>query len=438
MDHFHFRDGRLFCESIDVERLAEQFGTPLYVYSKATLTDHVTRLKQAFADISPEICFAVKACPNIHILKHLASLGCGMDVVSGGELMRAQAAGVSSERIVFAGVGKTDSEIRAALTGPRSEERKAAVAMMNVESEPELEVLAAAAEAMRSPIRCALRINPGVAAGGHAYIQTATSASKFGIEPQHARELFKRFARNQHITLTGLHVHIGSSITTVRPYTDALAVIMTLIDQLRRDGHDITHLDIGGGFGADYTSGQAPAYDTFAQALVPMLRPLVDRGVKIILEPGRTICANAAILLTRTLFVKYAQKRKFIVCDAGMHTLLRPSLYSAFHFIWPTSVSPMHEPQTRSEVLDLPGLEACDVVGPVCESGDFLARDRKLPMIARGELLSVYSAGAYGMSMASRYNSHPLPAEVLVDGEQARLIRRRETEQDLIAGEVGL
>ncbi|MGQ0626537.1 MAG: diaminopimelate decarboxylase [Phycisphaerales bacterium] len=433
MDHFVYRDGELTCEAVNLAALAAEVGTPCYVYSRATILTHYDKLAAAFAPLRPMICFSVKSCSNIHVLRALVERGAGLDVVSGGELARARLAGCPPERIVFAGVGKTDEEIRDALSGA---EGAGPIGLFNVESEPEFEVVAAAARAMNVSAKAALRINPEVSAGGHDYIQTARKESKFGVTFDHARALITRFAREKHLKLTGLHLHIGSSINTPGPYVDALRKTLTLVDALAAEGVQIDTLDLGGGFGADYHTGDAPPAADYARELVPLLLDRVARGLRIVFEPGRTIVASAGVLLTRVLYVKHAAARKFIVCDAGMQTLIRPALYNAFHFIWPTSVSPHHEPPTRSETLDLPGLERADVVGPVCESGDFLAKDRLLPPVARGELLAVFTAGAYGMSMASRYNSHPLPCEVMVDGARARIIRQRERHADLVHHEL--
>lgn len=437
MDHFTYINGELHAEGVPVSRIAQRVGTPCYVYSAATLRAHVRKIQEAYAPLSPTICFAVKCCPNISVLRLLGELGLGMDVVSGGELARALAAGVPAERIVFAGVGKTDDEIRAALQIAQSDGAPVPIGLFNVESEPEFEVLAMAARAMGVQARCALRVNPGVKAGGHSYITTAIETSKFGVPIEHARTILARFGRESHAKFVGLHMHIGSSILTPEPYAEAIKKMLDLIDAVEKDGVKIESLDLGGGFGADYNTGDAPTAAEFAKVIVPILEPRVKRGLRVIIEPGRTIAANAGVLLTRVIYVKHSGGRKFVIADAGMQTLLRPSLYDAFHFIWPASVGPQHEPVRRGKKMDMPGLEPADVVGPVCESGDFLAKDRELPLVARGDLLGVFAAGAYGMSMASRYNSHPLPAEVLVEGESYRVIRRRETLEDLTAHEMG-
>jgi diaminopimelate decarboxylase len=437
MDHFRYDDGELFCDGVRATDLAAEVGTPAYVYSRATLELHYDRLVQAFSTLKPLVCFSTKCCSNLHVLKVLARKGSGLDVVSGGELHRARLAGVAPEKIAFAGVGKTDQEIRDALgrggsTLPGGDQP---IGLFNIESEGEFEVIASAARAMGVQAKAALRVNPDVVAGGHAYVATGHKESKFGVDLAHAKVLFEKFGHEKHLRLSGVHMHIGSSITSTEPYVLAVQRILQLIDDLARSGTHIDTLDLGGGFGADYQTGASPPAADFAAAITPLLKDRVAAGLKIVLEPGRTIAANAGILLTRVLYVKNSGRKKFIVCDAGMNTLIRPSLYGSFHFVWPTSVSPQHEPPKRAPVIDLPGLEPVDVVGPVCESGDFLAKDRPLPPVARGDLLAVFSTGAYGMTMASRYNSHPLPCEVLVDGTRAQIIRARESTADLVAHE---
>lgn len=443
MDSFGFRDGQLYVEDVPVSLIAERFGTPTYIYSAATLRDHAGKMKESFAELNPRLCFAAKCCSNVAVLRTLVQSGCGMDVVSGGELYRALLAGCKPEDIVYAGVGKTAAEIRFAL-GQRDGVEPAhgsvrlpegPIGCFNIESEQELAAIASEARAMGVRAVAAVRVNPGVKAGGHEYITTAHEESKFGLPIDLAEAMIKRFSGDKHVKLSGLHMHIGSSITDPQLYVTAVERMIAMIDRLAVAGVKIESLDLGGGFAADYQTGDAPAPREFAKRIVPLLAGRVRAGLRIVLEPGRMIAANAGILLTRVLYTKQTGARKFLICDAGMHTLIRPSLYDAFHFIWPVSVSPQHEPLRRSEVLELPGLEACDVVGPVCESGDFLAKQRMLPPVTPGELLSVFAAGAYGMSMASRYNSHPMPAEVLVSGDGVQLVRRRETLADLVAHE---
>jgi len=436
MDHFRYEDGELYCDGVKAVDLAASVGTPAYVYSRATLEMHYDRLVKAFEALRPMVCFSTKCCSNLHVLKVLAQRGSGLDVVSGGELHRARLAGVPAEKIVFAGVGKTDEEIRDALgrgVGSDVPGADQPIGLFNIESEGEFEVIAMAARAMGVQARAALRVNPDVEAGGHAYVSTGHKASKFGVDVEHAKVLFEKFGHEKHLRLAGVHMHIGSSITTPEPYVEAVKRILALMDAVERDGRTkIEVLDLGGGFGADYQTGTAPSAADFAAAIRPLLEERVKRGLRIVLEPGRTIAANAGVLLTRVLYVKQSGRKKFIVCDAGMNTLIRPALYGSFHFIWPASVSPQHEPPRRAPVIDLPGLESVDVVGPVCESGDFLAQDRPMPPVARGDVLAVFSAGAYGMTMASRYNSHPLPCEVMVEGTRARVIRERESAEDLV------
>lgn len=429
MDQFRYERGRLLCEGLGADRIAEQFGTPLYVYSRATLEDHYDKLAAAFAELSPLICYSIKSCSNIEVCRVLGARGAGMDVVSGGELERARLAGVAMENIVFAGVGKTPAEIHAAL--------KARIGYFNIESEPEFEVIAAAASQMKAPARAALRVNPDVDPRTHAYTSTGRKDSKFGVDIQRAIAFFEKYGRDGFLSLDALHLHIGSPVYDTRPYVDAITKTLALIDDLERRGHRIAALDIGGGFAADYETDKSPRAADYAAAIVPLLRERVQRGLRIILEPGRTISANAGLLLTRVLYVKDgAEGRKFVICDAGMNALIRPSLYGAFHFAWPARVEPRFEPPRRGQSLDLPGLIACDIVGPICESGDFLAKDRKLPPVRCGDLIAIFAAGAYGMSMASTYNTQPRPAEVLVEGGSARLIRRRETVADMVAPEL--
>jgi diaminopimelate decarboxylase len=428
MDHYAYRDGRLFCEDVDLCELARRAGTPTYVYSRATLTHHYSRLSEAFAPLHPTICYSVKSCPNLGVLRVLAGLGSGMDVVSGGELRRALLAGASADKIVYAGVGKTEAEIIEALA--------AGVGTFNIESEPEFQVIAALAAERGATARAALRVNPDVDADTHKYTTTGTAETKFGVDLSRAPDFFRRYAGHKHLKLTGLHLHIGSPVASPDPYVRAIQKTLAVIEQLRTDGHTIDTLDLGGGFSADYRTGQSLAASDYAARIVPLLAPLAASGVRIILEPGRFISANSGVLLTQVQYVKQSAAKKFLICDAGMHTLIRPALYGSFHFVWPASCAPQHVPPRRDEKLDLPGLEPCDVVGPICESSDFLAQDRPLPPMARGDILAVFGAGAYGMSMASRYNSHPLPAEVLIDGAHASVVRRRETYDDLVAHEL--
>lgn len=427
MDHFHYTGGRLHCESIDVAAIADAVGTPTYVYSTATLTEHYRRIAEAFRAIDPLICYSVKSCGNLGVCRTLGALGAGMDVVSGGEIFRARRAGVPASRLVYAGVGKTDAEIREAL--------REGIFLLNVESEAEFENTARIARELGIQCRCALRVNPDVDPKTHRYTSTGRKETKFGVDIERARAFFRAYGRDPHARLVGLHLHIGSPIYDTAPYVHAITKALALRDELLAEGFEVSVLDIGGGFAADYETGRSPDAAAYAAAIVPLLAPAVATGLRIVLEPGRSIIANAGILLTRVQYVKRSGEKTFAICDAGMNTLLRPSHYEAFHFIWPTAPKPGFVPARRAEKPDMPGLVAHDVVGPICETGDFLALDRAMPPVARGDLLAVFTAGAYGMSMASRYNSVPLPAEVLVDGEGFEVVRRRETYADLVAHE---
>jgi len=449
MDHFHHHSGRLRCEGVDLIDLAKRVGTPAYIYSRATLAHHYRRMAAAFAPLAPLICYSVKSCGNLAVLRVLVAEGAGLDVVSGGELHRARLAGCPPERIVYAGVGKTSEEIADALGEPDeaitgvSRIQHPPISTFNIESEQEFQAVAHVAESLDRTTTAALRVNPDVDAHTHKFTTTGKAENKFGVDLRRAREFFKHYSGHPLVKLSGVHIHLGSPIATVEPYVAAIGRVLALIDEVARDGVLIDTLDLGGGFAADYRTGQSLAAADYAAAIVPLLHERVRSGrLRVILEPGRFISGNAGVLLTRVQYVKTTAQKKFVICDAGMHTLIRPALYDAFHFVWPADVAPQHEPPptveghpTRVDALDLPGLERCDVVGPICESADFICQDRLLPPVARGDLLAVFTAGAYGMSMASRYNSHPLPAEVLVDGEQATVVRRRETYADLVQHE---
>jgi diaminopimelate decarboxylase len=350
-----------------------------------------------------------------------------MDVVSGGELYRARAAGAPPSAIVYAGVGKRDDEISAALD--------AGIYLFNVESEEEFENIARIARARNATCECALRINPDVDPHTHRFTTTGTKETKFGVDIERARAFFRSYGRDPHARLVGLHLHIGSPVYQTEPYVEAVRKALALRNELMAEGFTISVLDVGGGFAADYETGRSPAAADYARAIVPLLEPAVRNGLRIVLEPGRSIAANAGILLTRVQYVKRSGDKTFAICDAGMNALLRPSHYDAFHFIWPTDPAPEFVPSQRTEKPETPGLVNVDVVGPLCETGDYLALDRAMPPVVRGDLVAIYTAGAYGMSMASRYNSSPLPAEVLVDGKEFAIVRRRETYEDLIAHE---
>ncbi len=424
MDFFNYKNGELHCEDVSAAALAEAYGTPLYVYSTATLLRHYQQVAEAFAELSPTICYSIKSNGNLHVCRLLAGEGCGFDVTSGGELYRALAAGGEPEKIIFAGVGKTDEEIAYAL--------ETGIAAFNLESEAEIENVDRLAGEMGKSAVGALRVNPDVDPKTHVYTTTGKKETKFGVDLERAERVFEQYRGLKHLRLAGLHMHLGSPIYTVEPYVEATKRINDTIDRLRARGHEIEWFDIGGGFGVDYEHPeQALPVWAFAEALVPLLR---GRGYKVAIEPGRYIAGNAGILLARVLYRKTGGAKKFVITDAAMNDLIRPALYGSFHFIWPARQGAgVAEPFARDRNLHVPGGETVDVVGPICESGDFLAKDRILPPVARGDLLAIFTAGAYGFAMSSNYNNRPRAAEVLVDGGRHRLIRRRETHEDLVA-----
>ncbi len=427
MDDFEYQSGCLRCGSVSIPQIAEEFGTPTYIYSAHTLLAHFDRMAEAFAPLRPLICYSVKSSGNLSLCRLLAQRGAGMDVVSGGEMHRATMAGCPPERCVYAGVGKRDDEIRYAITQ--------GVGVLNVESEEEFANVAAIAASLGRNCATALRVNPDVDPRTHRYTSTGRKETKFGVDIERARAFFQRFGKDPWCRLTGIHLHIGSPVYSTQPYRDSVTKALALMDALAADGFTVDTLDLGGGFGADYETGQSPRAQEYAGVLVPLLEERVRSGLRVILEPGRSLVANAGVLITRVLYMKRSGDKTFAICDAGMNTLLRPSHYDAFHFMWPVEPSPGFVPSHRAKSMTMEGLVPMDVVGPICESGDFLAVDRPLPPLKRGDLLAVFTAGAYGMSMASRYNSSPLPAEVLVESGVPRLIRARESWDDLVAHE---
>jgi diaminopimelate decarboxylase len=424
MDYFNYKNGRLFVENIDIEEIAESVGTPVYIYSKATFIDHLQKIQNAYSELETLICYSVKACGNINILKFMAELGSGFDVVSGGELFRALQAGAQPTRIVFAGVGKTDIEITEALD--------AGIGYFNIESQAELENLIELTVRHGKKTKAALRINPDVDYKTHAYIRTGKKETKFGVDIEHAISIFDKYGSHENVNLCAVHVHLGSGGKTIDPYVDAVKKILPVIDQIRSNGHTIEALNLGGGYGADYESGSVPSASEYAAGIVPLLR---DKNLKLILEPGKSICANAGVLLIRTVYTKRGGRKKFVIVDAGMNDLIRPSLYKAFHFIWPTKVNERFVPPRREKGLQIDGTETVDVVGPICEGSDFFAKDRALPPVGRGDLVCIFTAGAYGFTMSSNYNARGRAAEVLVHDDQFTVIRKRETYEDLIAPE---
>lgn len=413
---FEYREGKLHCEGVNVEELVAAHGTPLYVYSEASILSRFRSFDQAFSAIDRLIAYSVKANGNLSLLRLLAREGAGADIVSGGELHRALVAGIPAERIVFSGVGKTVVELAAALN--------AGIYAFNVESEGELRDLANLGETMKKPAPIALRVNPDITTPTpHAYTRTGHKESKFGIPIGEARRLYRLAHEHKGLHVRGVDVHIGSQILEIQPYLMALERVLELIDDLRKDGIPLEYVDLGGGFGVSYEKGTETPATEFAQALLPDLQ---KSGLRLVLEPGRFIMGPSGILLTRVLYIKRYGAKTFVITDAGMNDLLRPSHYASYHVIENAEQHP-----DRESI-------AVDIVGPICETGDFLALDRTLDLPQEGELLAIHTTGAYGFSMASTYNARTRPAEVLVSGADARVIRRRETYDDLVRGELEL
>jgi len=422
MDSFDYKNGRLFAEDVDVEKITESAGTPVYVYSKATILDHYEKLKKAFTKLDTTICYSIKACSNINILKIFADAGSGFDIVSGGELFRAQQTNVDMKKVVYAGVGKTDAEIIAAM--------KAGIGYFNIESEAELENLIKIAKETGKKTKAALRVNPDVDPKTHKHITTGTKETKFGVDIERAERVFAQYGKNDYVNLCAIHVHLGSGGKTIDPYCEAIKKVLPLIDSLRSKGFKIEMIDLGGGYGAAYKSDTVPSAADYADGIVPLLK---DKNLKLVLEPGKSIMANAGILITKVLYLKQSGSKKFVIVDAGMNDLIRPCLYEAFHFIWPTKVEEKFSYLKRTDKLDIKDLEFADVVGPICEGTDFFAKDRALPPVKRGDFIAIFTAGAYGFTMASNYNARPLLPEVLVDGKNFTVIRRRQSLEEMIA-----
>jgi len=412
MHEFKINNHQLYCEGVRVQNLAEKFGTPLYVYSYNTFIGHFLKLKKAFAPVKPLICYSVKANSNLAILKALVEHGSGLDIVSGGELFRALKVGCPPQRIVYASVGKTDKEIEEAI--------RKGILFFNVESLPELENINRIARRLKKKTNVALRINPDVEAKTHKYITTGKLTNKFGIDFDTATDILRIAGELSNVTIKGLHIHIGSQITIGEPFVEAIKKVVAFIKSNKARGVDIEYLNIGGGLGIIYSHEVPQTAAEFASKVLPILKA---SGLKIIMEPGRFIIGSAAILVTKVLYVKKTPLKKFVIVDAGMNDLIRPSLYEAHH-----EIVPLVDEGRPSEKVD--------VVGPICESGDFLAKERVLPKVKEGECLAVMCAGAYGFSMSSNYNSRRRAAEILVKGRKIALIRKRETAQDLIRNEI--
>jgi diaminopimelate decarboxylase len=412
---FPRRDGILHCDDLPIPEIVNRWGTPLYVYSETAIRARLTELSEALGDLPHLIAYSVKANGNLGVLRTVASTGAGADIVSAGELYRALEAGIPADRIVFSGVGKTVPELAAGLD--------AGIYSFNVESEGELRSLSELASATGRTAPIALRVNPNVETPTpHAYTRTGHAATKFGIPIEDAPRLYRLARELPGLCVRGVDVHIGSQILDVEPYHRAAAQVAELIGLLRGEGFDLEFLDLGGGLGISYTGGEGISARSFADAVVPLVR---ETGLRLVVEPGRFIVGEAGVLVTRVLYVKEGGGKRFVITDAGMNDLLRPSHYAGYHAIEPV------ETHVRETAL-------VDVVGPICETGDFLALDREVELPEPGELLAIRTVGAYGFSMSSSYNQRPRPAEVLVSGADAKLVRRRETLEDLVAAERGL
>ncbi len=411
MHHFHYQNGELYCENVPVRQIAEAVDTPFYLYSHATLSQHFRTFDAAFEGFPHIICFAVKANANLAILRLFAQLGSGADIVSGGELFRALKAGMDPQKVVYSGVGKNFAEIRLAI--------KAGILMFNIESSQELGEISRLAGRLRKKAPIALRINPDIDPQTHPYISTGLKKNKFGINLDRALLDYDRASQLPHVEVVGVACHIGSQITELSPFLEAVQRLLELVEELARRGIHIRYLDLGGGLGITYNQETPPHPREYGQALIKELEGL---NVTLILEPGRVLVGNAGILVTRVFYTKDSEARHFIVVDAGMNDLARPSLYGSYHALWPVTEAP------RGEVT-------ASLVGPICESGDFLAKDRPMPAFQPGELVAVMSAGAYGFSMSSNYNARPRVAEILVKDEEFYVIRKRENYAHLIRGE---
>lgn len=411
MHDFRFKNTEMYCEGVRVSRIAKDVGTPFYLYSYKTLTDHFNKIKKAFTEIDPIICFAMKANDNMAVVKSLVDQGAGLDIVSGGELQKARKVKADPKKVVFASVGKTEEEITLAI--------KTGILLFNVESVAELVEINRIARKMKKTVQVALRINPDVEAATHAHITTGTLKNKFGIDLQSTRNLLKTQKKYSNIKISGLHIHIGSQIVDSAPFITAIKKVVSFISALRKEGVEIKYLNVGGGLGIIYKNERPQTAADFAKAILPLVK---DTDLKIIMEPGRFIAGNAGIFVTKVLYFKDNGFKKFLIVDGGMNDLIRPSLYNAYHEIMPVK-------KTNARKVKV------DIVGPICESGDYFGKGRLLPKMGQGDLIAVMSAGAYGYVMASNYNVRGRSPEVMVKGNQFSVIKKRETFNDLIKGE---
>ncbi|HEX7233370.1 MAG TPA: diaminopimelate decarboxylase [Candidatus Binatia bacterium] len=416
MNHFEYRNGEMLAEAVPLQRIAREVGTPAYVYSLATLKRHFKVFDEAFARLRHIVCFSVKANSNLALLRAFAKEGSGFDIVSGGELFRVLKVGADPKKIVFSGVGKKKEEIEYALNS--------GILMFNVESEQELLTLNEIASAIGKRAPISLRVNPDVDPQTHPYISTGMKKAKFGVDIKTSLETYRKAISLKNVEVVGVDCHIGSQLTSITPFVDALAKVREYLDrvlagEMKKEGAQIRYLDLGGGLGINYHDETPPLPDEYAKAIIDGLEGL---DITLILEPGRVIVGNAGILLTEVQYIKETETKKFVIVDGGMNDLIRPALYGSYQ-----AIQPVMENKAQKIVVD--------VVGPICESGDFFAKDREIPRPQRGDLLAVMSAGAYGFTMASNYNSHPKPPEVLVDGDRYHVVRKRESFEDLVRGE---
>jgi len=421
MNPFEYRQGELYCEDVRIADLVAQHGTPLWVYSQAKLLHEYQAIRSAFESVDPVICYSVKANSNLSLLKILNEAGSSFDVVSGGELFRVKEAGADTTRVVFAGVGKTDAEIRQGLENN--------ILMFNVESEAELDAIARVASGMGRVAPVALRLNPDIDGKTHAKTTTGKKGNKFGMDIEKHNALAAKVLANPALELRGIHLHIGSPINTIEPYEQAARKAHDVVMELRRQGHPTNWINLGGGFGLNYRGSEAATASQYADVILPWVKKAECR---LALEPGRSICGNAGVLISQVIYTKREGGKLFLIQDAAMNDLVRPAMYDSFHAIWPVAPA---VPRPTDFEAEIAGCEPTDVVGPICESGDYLAKQRWLPPVKAGDLVCTFSAGAYGTTMSSNYNSRPRAAEILVNGSGSRLIRRRETYDDLIAAE---
>ncbi len=418
MHRFQYKGKELYCEETPVSRVAKEIGTPFYLYSIGTFLDHYLKLKKAFEPANPLICFSMKANSNLTVLKALVEKGSGLDIVSGGELFRAKKVGVDPQKIVYASVGKTEAEIEEAI--------RSKILMFNVESISELDVINAVACRLKTTQKVAIRLNPDVAPDTHHYITTGSKQNKFGLDVDTAYKLFMESYRYPFLRFAGVHMHIGSQITNAKPFVKAIKRALKFIDSVRFGGNPVEYLNIGGGLGIIYSKEKPQTAQEFADEILPLFKDYdLKNGLKLILEPGRFVSGNSGILVTKVLYIKKSEAKSFVIVDGGMNDLIRPSFYGAYHDIIPVIKSKNWSQQTVK----------ADVVGPICESGDFLAKDRKIKTVGVGDFLAVMSCGAYGYVMSSNYNSRPRVPEVVVKGSRFFVAKRRESREDLIRNE---